>query len=49
MNPIKPKKKFIASLPSDFQEVLMTIEMEINKGLTVTILRKLVYLYTTGM
>ena len=49
MNPIKPKKKFIASLPSDFQEVLMTIEMEINKGLTVPILRKLVYLYTTGM
>ena len=49
MNPIKQKKKFIASLPSDFQEVLMTTEMEINKGLTVPILRKLVYLYTTGM
>ena len=49
MNPIKQKKKYIASLPSNFQEVLMTIEMEINKGLNVPILRKLVYLYTTGM
>ena len=49
MNPTKPKKKFIASLPSDFQEVLMTTELEISKGLNVPILRKLVYLYTTGM
>ena len=49
MNPTKPKKKFIASLPSDFQEVLMSTELEISKGLNVPILRKLVYLYTTGM
>ena len=49
MNPIKPKKKFIGSLPSYFQDVLMIIEMEINKGLTVPILLKLLYLYTTGM
>lgn len=49
MNPTKPKRKYVASLPSDFQEVLMTLEMEINKGLNVPILRKLVYLYTRGM
>jgi hypothetical protein len=49
MNPTKPKRKYVASLPPDFQEVLMTLEMEINKGLNVPILRKLVYLYTRGM
>jgi hypothetical protein len=42
-------KKFIAKLPDDFQEVLMTSEMELQEGLTVPILRKLVYLYTRGM
>lgn len=42
-------KKFIAKLPADFQEVLMTTEMELQEGLKVPILRKLVYLYTRGM
>ena len=42
-------KKFIAKLPEDFQEVLMASEMELQEGLTVPILRKLVYLYTRGM
>ena len=42
-------KKFVAKLPADFQEVLMTTEMELQQGLTVPILRKLVYLYTRGM
>lgn len=42
-------KKFVAKLPEDFQEVLMTSEMELQEGLTVPILRKLVYLYTKGM
>ena len=42
-------KKFIAKLPPDFQEVLMTTEMELQEGLKVPILRKLVYLYTRGM
>ena len=42
-------KKFVAKLPDDFQEVLMTSEMELQEGLTVPILRKLVYLYTRGM
>jgi hypothetical protein len=42
-------KKFIAKLPPDFQEVLMAAEMELQEGLKVPILRKLVYLYTRGM
>ena len=42
-------KRFIAKLPPDFQEVLMTSEMELQEGLNVPILRKLVYLYTRGM
>ena len=42
-------KRFVAKLPEDFQEVLMTTEMELQQGLTVPILRKLVYLYTRGM
>ena len=42
-------KKFVAKLPDDFQEVLMASEMELQEGLTVPILRKLVYLYTRGM
>ena len=42
-------KKYIAKLPDDFQEVLMASEMELQEGLTVPILRKLVYLYTRGM
>ena len=42
-------KKFVAKLPDDFQEVLMVSEMELQEGLTVPILRKLVYLYTRGM
>lgn len=42
-------KKFIAKLPPDFQEVLMTTEMELQEGLKVPVLRKLVYLYTRGM
>ena len=37
------------SLPEDFQEVLMTNEMELQNGITVEVLRKLVYLYTRGM
>ena len=45
----KTAKRFIAQLPADFQEVLMTSEMELQEGLTVPILRKLVYLYTRGM
>ena len=49
MNPIPQKKKYKASLPTDFQEVLMSTEMELQQGLTVPILRKLVYLYTRGM
>ena len=43
------KKKYIASLPPDFQEVIMSAEMELQQGLNVQILRKLVYLYTRGM
>ena len=42
-------KKFVAKLPEDFQEVLMASEMELQEGLNVPILRKLVYLYTRGM
>ena len=42
-------KRFVAKLPDDFQEVLMVSEMELQEGLTVPILRKLVYLYTRGM
>ena len=42
-------KKFVAKLPNDFQEVLMTSEMELQEGMTVPILRNLVYLYTRGM
>ena len=45
----KTAKKYQAKLPSDFQEVLMTSEMELKEGLTVPIIRKLVYLYTRGM
>ena len=37
------------TLPEDFQEVLMTNEMELQNGITVEVLRKLVYLYTRGM
>ena len=47
--PAVSKKKYRASLPADFQEVLMSTEMELQQGLTVPILRKLVYLYTRGM
>ena len=46
-NQIKTNKKYIANLPPNFQEVLMSSEME--QGLNVQILRKLVYLYTRGM
>ena len=49
MKPVQPKKKYIPTLPKDFQEVLMTTEMELHQGLNVPILRKLVYLYTRGM
>ena len=49
MKPIQPKKKYVANLPADFQEVLMSTEMELQQGLNVQILRKLVYLYTRGM
>ena len=49
MKPIQPKKKYKANLPADFQEVLMATEMELQQGLNVQILRKLVYLYTRGM
>ena len=49
MKPIQPKKKYVANLPEDFQEVLMSTEMELQQGLNVQILRKLVYLYTRGM
>jgi hypothetical protein len=49
MKRTKTTKKFIAKLPPDFQEVLMTTEMELQEGLKVPILRKLVYLYTRGM
>ena len=46
---LKPHKKYVASLPPNFQEVLMSSEMELQQGLNVQILRKLVYLYTRGM
>ena len=49
MKPLQPKKKYVANLPADFQEVLMSTEMELQQGLNVQILRKLVYLYTRGM
>ena len=49
MKTIQPKKKYIASLPKDFQEVLMSTEMDLHQGLNVPILRKLVYLYTRAM
>ena len=49
MKPVQPKKKYVANLPADFQEVLMSTEMELQQGLNVQILRKLVYLYTRGM
>ena len=49
MKPVKQKKKYVANLPADFQEVLMSTEMELQQGLNVQILRKLVYLYTRGM
>ena len=49
MKPVQPKKKYVANLPEDFQEVLMSTEMELQQGLNVQILRKLVYLYTRGM
>ena len=49
MTSIPPKKKYVPTLPSDFQEVLMSSEMELQQGLNVPILRKLVYLYTRGM
>ena len=42
-------KKYKDKLPEDFQEVLMSTEMELEEGLTVPVLRKLVYLYTRGM
>ena len=42
-------ERYHYSLPDDFQEVLMTNEMELQNGITVEILRKLVYLYTLGM
>ena len=47
-NQVKSNKKYIANLPPNFQEVLMTSEMELQQGLNVQILRKLVYLYTRG-
>ena len=37
------------NLPVEFQEVLVTHEIKLNDGLTVDVLRKLVYLYTMGM
>ena len=46
MKSVPVKKKYVATLPSDFQEVLMSSEMELQQGLNVPILRKLVYLYT---
>ena len=49
MKPVQPKRKYIPTLPKDFQEVLMTTEMELHQGLNVPILRKLVYLYTRAM
>ena len=49
MKTIQSKKKYIASLPKDFQEVLMSTEMDLQQGLNVPILRKLVYLYTRAM
>ena len=49
MKTIQPKKKYVASLPKDFQEVLMSTEMDLHQGLNVPILRKLVYLYTRAM
>ena len=49
MKRYRTARKFIARLPDDFQEVLMAAEMELQEGLNVPILRKLVYLYTKGM
>ena len=42
-------KKYIPKLPKNFQEILMTSELEVQKGITVQNLRTLVYLYTRGM
>ena len=36
-------------LPPDYQEVLVIHEIQLSKGLSTDILRKMVYLYTTGM
>ena len=36
-------------LPSDYQEVLVIHEIELSKGLSTDIIRKMVYLYTIGM
>lgn len=41
--------KFDKSLPPDYQEVLVANEMELQEGITVEVIRKLVYLYTRGM
>ena len=42
-------KKYIPKLPKNFQEALITSELELKKGITVQNLRTLVYLYTRGM
>ena len=44
-----PSKKRIPKLPENFQEVLATYEMNLNEGITVDIIRNLIYIYTIGM
>ena len=44
-----PSKKRIPKLPENFQEVLATYEMNLNEGITVDIIRNLIYIYTIAM
>ena len=44
-----PSKKRTPKLPENFQEVLATYEMNLNEGITVDIIRNLIYIYTIGM
>ena len=44
-----PSKKRTPKLPENFQEVLATHEMNLNEGITVDLIRNLIYIYTIGM
>ncbi|MCQ2818502.1 MAG: hypothetical protein MJ252_14635 [archaeon] len=45
----KAKQKQNSALPARFQEVLVESEIQLAEGLTVDVLKKLVYLYTLAM